>query len=252
MRPPILMIHGMWGTGAVWDRMAGAFRERGRPVHTPTLPHHGPDRDPAALGVTGLDHYRDALLEIVAGLDQPPVLIGHSMGGLLAQMVAATIPVRAVVLLNSAAPAGIQCIRPVMLPGVGRVFCRLGFWRKPFRLTRWEADYCLFNRVPPDQRPHLRAGMVYESGRAALQVALWFLDGAETTRVDPEAISCPMLFFAGARDRITPASVCRAIAKRYGHRMDYRELPGRGHWLPEEPGWQARAAEIEAWLEAVL
>jgi len=247
-QPPLVMIHGMWGTGAVWDKPAGLFRERGWTVHTPTLPHHGRDIDRAALGRTGLTTYRDAIIAVLDGLETAPILIGHSMGGLLAQMVAAVSEVRAVVLLNSAAPAGINSIRPIMLPGVGRAFCRPGFWRKPLWLSDFEANYCLFNRVPPEQRARLRGDMVLESGRAAFQIAMWFLDREKTTRIEPDAISAPMLSFAGGRDRITPPAVCRAVARHYGQRMDYRERPDRGHWLPEEPGWRDLVGEIEAWL----
>lgn len=252
MRPSVIMIHGMWGTGEVWTHMATYFRERGWTVHTPTLPHHGPNADRTALGKTGLTTYVDHIVALAQQQESPPVLIGHSMGGLIAQMASVRTKTAAVVLFNAAAPHGVFLIRPVMLPGVWRFFARPFFWKRSFKPWRYEANYCLFNRVPKADREALHKGMVHESGRAGSELALWFLDRNKTSVVNPEDLTCPVLFFAAEKDRITPLSVCRKVAARYGDKVEYRELPNRGHWLPSEPGWQRLAGRIDHWLHQSL
>ena len=109
MAETIFMIHGMCGGPWVWDNYQTAFESAGWRCVTPTLRHHDVDpRDPPPpqLGATSLLDYAGDLIAEIGQLDAAPVLVGHSLGGLLAQIVAARVPCKALVLLGSAAPAG--------------------------------------------------------------------------------------------------------------------------------------------------
>ncbi len=252
MTDTVFMIHGMWGGGFYWANYRGVLEARGWRCVATTLPYH--NMDPAAapdprLGRTSLLDYAAALERELDALDGPPVIIGHSMGGLLTQMLCARGRARAAVLLAPASPAGIMALAPSVLKSFLPVMRRWGFWRKPMRLPFRSAAYSMLHLLPADQQRDLYAQFVYESGRAAAEIGFWLFDRHRASRVDPAAVTCPLLVFAGSEDRITPAKVVRQVARRYGERVDYRELEGHAHWLVGEPGWEDIANEVAEWLE---
>jgi pimeloyl-ACP methyl ester carboxylesterase len=248
MPAELIFIHGMWSRQQVWDGWIDWFRAQGYTCLSLDLPGHGPADGDEALAGMPLQHYVDAVVELARSCERP-VLIGHSLGGLLAQLAAQQVEVSALVLLNSAVPGQIFPLRPVMLPGLLRSFAQWGLWRKSFRLQAWEANYLIFNRVPPSQRPALYQQLIAESGRVAYAVGYGPLNLADSNRVEPGRLRCPLLALAGGKDRIIPPSVSRKMADFYGPVMDYREFPQHGHWLLGEEGWQAHMQQVSNWLQ---
>ena len=98
--------------------------------------------------------------------------------------------------------------------------------------------------LPGDERYLVYRRLVPESARAARDIAL------RGVAVDAGAVRCPMLVVAAARDRITPPSVVRRVARRYGAVL--YEYPGLGHLLPVEPRWRDVALDVSAWLDAQM
>ncbi len=252
--PPVVLLHGMWSTGRSLDSVRFALEARGYPVFAPTLPlhpAHGPE-ELAALGrLSLLDYARyleDALLN--ARLPAPPVFIGHSMGGLLAQILAARTAARACVLLAPAPPAGINVVRPCNLWSTRNVLATPAFWRKPQIPTDSIADAALFREIAPERRSTLRSALLHESGRVYAEIVFWWADAARASAVDAESVQCPMLVVSGDRDRIIPCSVARRVADRYPA-AEFLALPGRGHWLFEEPGADEVFARVGSWLDLV-
>lgn len=246
------MIHGMWSDAGIWDNYREFFGERGFQVSATTLRHHdqGPEAPPPPeLGATSLLDYLDDLEAELAAYEAPPIIMGHSMGGLLTQMLAARGRAAAAVLLNPASPAGINPIRPTVLWTFLRPLSKWGFWYKPHRLTFREARFSMLNVMPEEQARAAHAGMVWESGRAASEIAYWWADPKKASRVDPAAVRCPVLTIAGGRDRITPLPVERATAARYQATGTYREFPEHSHWTLGEPGWRDVAGACADWLE---
>lgn len=250
--PPVVMIHGMWCQGTVWDTFRQPFEAAGCTVHTPTLRHHAPGAPHPELGTTSLCDYVNDLADFIATLPELPILIGHSMGGLLAQLLTARGLSRATVLLASAAPRGVFPIRLVMLPATTRIFSTPGFWKKPHRLTAWEAHYAVFNLLDAEASAREHATLVHESGKAAAEIvfATFQPDGAAT--VDFHANQVPLLSLAGGRDRIVPAGICRRNAVLYGGRCQFRVYPQQSHFLIGEPGWERVATDTLAWLKEIL
>src|SRR5699024_3855234 len=107
----VLLIHGTWGHGGEWDDLGAELIARGFTVDAPSLPHHGRPGEidiwDAAQRVTrlGLLDYVDFLVDRVRRMDTPPIIMGHSLGGLLAQLVAARVEHRGLVLLAPAPAA---------------------------------------------------------------------------------------------------------------------------------------------------
>src|SRR5476649_2665109 len=99
VKPPVVMIHGAFAGPWVWEGFAAKFHDAGYKTHAPCLRHHeGDKKPPASLGQTSLADYAGDLEEFLESLEAPPIVVGHSMGGLLAQMLAARCDVRALIL----------------------------------------------------------------------------------------------------------------------------------------------------------
>jgi pimeloyl-ACP methyl ester carboxylesterase len=248
MRPQVIFVHGMWSRPWVWDLWKPRFEAAGYTCIAVSLPGHAATDTDRELQGLGLSDYTGAVAGIASQFERP-VLVGHSMGGLIAQQVAARLPLTAAVLVNSAAPAPIFPLRPSMLPGLVRHFSKWGLWRNAFRLSGWEARYLLFNAVPREEQAALVDRLIAESGRIAYELGFGALNRAGTNRVSLSSLNCRLLALAGSRDHIIPAAVSRNMAAWYGQRMTYREYAGHGHWMIGEPQWQQRADEVLSWLE---
>jgi pimeloyl-ACP methyl ester carboxylesterase len=246
-----VFIHGMWATPDVWRNWRPFLEARGWQTAAPALRHHEapPLAPPAALGTTSLRDYAADLANMLQDLPEKPVVIGHSMGGLLALMLCARGLARAGVLLTPAAPAGVFSLRLSNLKAFARIETRWGWWRKPHRATLSEALSHTFNTTDPREGAELHASFVHDSGRALFELGLPWLDDGKATTIDPRVVTVPLLFVAADKDQLTPPGVVRRAAKRFGHVADYVEYPSQGHWVLGQPGWERIAEDTAAWLD---
>jgi pimeloyl-ACP methyl ester carboxylesterase len=229
----LFMIHGMCGASWHWDNYKGFLEERRYTCVTPTLRYHDmdPDGEPdPLLGNTSLLDYAGDLEEEIENLGVTPVIVGYSMGGLLAQMLGSRGLGKALVVLTPASPSGILALRYSVIRCFWNAMTTWAFWRKPFRLTFAEAAYGVLNRCPAEERKQLYRGFVYESGRAATELGFWLLDSQGAAKVDGSKISFPALIVAGGQDRMTPAPVVRKIREKYATISTYKEYPDHGHF----------------------
>lgn len=254
-KPPLLMIHGAFCGGWAFDKLAGFFSARGYDCHTPSLRYH--DREPhlpphRQLATTSMADYAHDLVALIDTLGAAPIVVGHSLGGLLAQMVAARRPVAALVLLAPSAPWGVLPDGPLELLGAGSLYLSGAFWQEALLPHRGTAAEYTFDRMPHDERQALVRRLVPESGRATFEILHWAHDPRRTTFVFPRDVTCPVLGMAGTHDRINPIGLVRRITRRYRTRSAFIELPGMSHWLLTEPGWDEMAETIAGWLETTL
>jgi pimeloyl-ACP methyl ester carboxylesterase len=255
MDKTIVMIHGMWGGDWCWDYYKPYFENMGYQCITPILKYH--DMDPndepdPRLGTISLLDYADDLEKQIRKLDVPVILMGHSMGGLLTQMLASRDLAQAVVLLAPAAPHGLIGLTPSVLKSFWSTLTTWKFWQRPGRQTFKEASYSTLGALPAEMKKEASKKLVYESGRVVFEIGFWPLDSAKASKVDESKVTCPALIIAGAEDKITPASVVRKIANKYKAIAVYREFEQHGHAVLAEPGWQDIAAYTSAWLDKVL
>jgi len=249
----IFMIHGMWGGPWTWENCKAFFGAQGYHCVTTTLRFHGcrpsdpPDR---RLGTTSLLDYVEDLEREIRSLDVKPIVMGHSMGGLLAQILGSRGLAKALVLLAPAPPSGISAaLRLSVLRSFSSLFVNWGFWNKPIRQSFRSAVYSMLHLLPSEQQEEVYRRLVHESGRAVFEIGLWFLDSRRASEVDASRVHCPVLFVAGAHDRIVPASTVRKAAGKYGTNATYKELENNGHWLLSEPGWLEIAEYVAEWLQ---
>lgn len=247
----IVMIHGMFGGSWCWENYRGFFERRGYRCLIPVLRYH--DVDPKDephpyLGTVSLLDYADDLEQMIRGLDEKPVIIGHSMGGLITQILGSRKLGSALVLLASAAPAGISALTPSVMKSISTEVIEWGFWRKPIKSTFESTRYSAMHLLPETQRRAAYSRYVHESGRAFFEIGLSFLDPRKAASIDEKKIDVPVLVVAGAEDRIVPASVNLKIARKYRDLATYMEFPRHAHWIFGEPGWERVAGTIHCWL----
>jgi pimeloyl-ACP methyl ester carboxylesterase len=194
----------------------------------------------------------EAFLKTVA---PKPVLLGHSMGAVLAQQLAAKGLARALILVSPAPRSGIlpQTASENRLwrskLRAGQELMDLGsFWKKTvinpdFDLAR---TYTL-NCMPEARQRAAFAKFGPESGRAFFELFFWMFDRSGATVVDTAAVSCPVLCLVGADDKIVSPQTARATAKSYRN-ATFWELDGHGHMLVLEPGADTIARRIADWI----
>jgi pimeloyl-ACP methyl ester carboxylesterase len=239
-RHPILFVHGMWGGSWMWDNYLGFFAGRGYTCYALNLRGHHGSKPVADIGrVPFADYVMDAR-GVVEALGNP-ILVGHSMGGLLVQKLAELLDPPAVVALTPAAPRGIFPLRTLELARLSLKHLHEFLLSRPITPTFAEADALLFGRTPATERRLAFERLVPESGRMAFDIAI---KGAP---VDAARVRCPMLVVAGREDRITPATLVRKVALKYG--AEFRVYDGHAHMVLTEPGWEEIARDMATWLD---
>ncbi|WP_343699259.1 alpha/beta hydrolase [Caulobacter sp.] len=243
MRAPVIMVHGAFCGGWTFDAFRQPFEAAGHRVITPDLVGH--DGVAAVAGVSMSDYARQ-IAQLIRGCETPPILIGHSLGGLVAQMAAGRARVSKLILLAPSAPWGVsgasleEAVSAVSLYTLG-----------PYWMQAIAPDYGVVRRYSVDklERPERKAifaRMTAESGRALWETLNWWLDPFMTTSVSSPG--CPVLAIAGGRDVIHPPATVRQTAARLGGSVEV--FPEMSHWLPGEPGWEAVAARCLTFIDA--
>jgi pimeloyl-ACP methyl ester carboxylesterase len=240
----------MWSTPATFDRLRPALEAAGHATHAPSLPFHDrPVSLPPApeLGELSVTAYVDFLVAEAGKLGAPPVILGHSMGSLLAQMVAVRVPHAGLVLLSPAAAANSQSFGLDPVRTLKAVVTKWGWWEKPTLCDDAGARWGIFNGVPEAETAAEIAALVWDSGRVLAEMALPPLFG-NVTRVDYARLVQPALVVVGSHDRITPPGIARATARNLPGVVDYEELPGMPHWLFWGEVEQQLATMVVNWL----
>lgn len=253
----ILLLHGAFAGGWVFEKLRAELSRRGWKTHAPDLPFHGSDhagRPPHdSLPHQGLAEYRSAIAAEIHRIAQPgapmPVLVGHSLGGLLAQQLAAQNLARAAVLLAPVAPWGTLPHTRWELQSAYGLMKMGNLLRKSvqpdFQLA---AEYSM-DRIPPALQRDIFARLVPESGRVLTESLLWWMDWHAASYVPAHKLQVPLLVVAGSDDKVTPASTCRAVARRYPGRAVFREIPGLSHFIFGEPKEDEVIALTADWLD---
>ena len=234
-KAPVILVHGMWSTPEALKDLKAAFEAQGYPVHVPRLPYHLPKsqlRGEAGkkLAQASIDDYVAAIGECIQTLDEKPILIGHSMGGLLAQLVAAKHECARLILISSAPPAGINAFKWSVLRTLGHNLFLFPLWRKTTNLLLKNIQYGIANTQSAAIHQEIVQMATLESGRATWQISMWFLFRKPPTRVHYENIKCPVLLIGGSEDKITPLKLQQKLAKKYADKAVFKVIEGACHW----------------------
>jgi pimeloyl-ACP methyl ester carboxylesterase len=257
----IIFIHGAWMTPRCWEPFESFFTARGYTCQAPAWPYHDrpidelrakPDPGLKRLGLGEIiDHY----VHIIERLPAPPILIGHSFGGLVAQVLLDRGLGAVGVALDPAPTRGIiAAAYPTTTRSLLRIIATPGGWSKVFHWSLREFSYAFVNTLSPDeQKRAYDEYVVPESGRLFFQNAFSLLDAHTPGRVDfNNGRRAPLLIIAGTKDHIVPAAMVKANFHKYNQRSgaitELQQFPGGTHWLIAQPGWEMAAGTVENWL----
>jgi pimeloyl-ACP methyl ester carboxylesterase len=246
----VVIIHGSFSRGEQLAAARAAFEERGYTAHTPTLRHHELPAHEGAAKVASLSlrDYADDLVVLVNSLDSQPLLMGHSMGGLVAQLVAARTRPAGVVAACPAPAAGILGATPTTLRMSLPHVLRLRSWTKPWRPPTFEQFRSwIANTQPEDTAREIYDGFVCESGRYLWELLLAPPRLSKASVVDFAAVSAPVLVIGAECDRIVPAGVVRRTAARYQHGTSV-EIPGSDHMVFSGATLPVTMSYIDDWM----
>lgn len=248
----VVFVHGMFVTPRCWSGWMDRFTARGHACIAPAWPHHDgtPDqlraRHPdAALGKLTLAELVAHWEGLVRARPTPPILVGHSLGGLIVQLLVQRGLGALGVAIDSAPPRGVLVLRWSML----RCNWPLLFGSGPLLMSEAQWRYAFTNNLPPDEvHATYERQLVPESrlvGRGALGPA---------AAIDWAKPHAPLLLLGGGADHIIPPAVNRANVKKYKHegsRVDYHEFAGRSHYtILDGPGWTEVADYVLDWIAA--
>ncbi len=254
MTRTIVLIHGAWMTPLCWEGFVRRYEARGYRVIAPAWPYDDRPvaelrRSPAPeLARVGFAELTDHYARIVESLAEPPIIIGHSMGGLVAQQLLDRGLGSVGVAIDPAPPRGILAGPRATWAGLPTILA-WGSWRKvrPMSFRRFAWSFC-HTLEADEQLAAYQRQVVPTPGRLYWQL----LFGRDTGVDFRNPKRAPLLITAASRDRAVDASTIRANYARYRRSPAITELlefPDRTHWLIAAPGWEEVADAILGWVE---
>jgi non-heme chloroperoxidase len=255
---PVVFVHGLWMLAGSWDRWRARFEERGYRTIAVDWPDDPPDREaalarPETFAGKTVAQVADHVAEVIQRLQRrKPVVIGHSFGGLMAQIVAGRALAAGAVAID---PAPFRGVLPLPLSTLKASFPVLGNplnRSKAVMLTLEQFTYGFANAVSADEARQLyETYCVPAPGRPLFQAAVANINWRTECRVDTKQVARgPLLIISGQRDHIVPWKLAKAAHQRYkALPAEITEIPGRGHSLCIDSGWEEVADTALAFME---
>lgn len=261
-RGPLMLVHGAWLSSGSWDNFAGFFRDRGFDVSAPEWPRKEGEvaelreasEDIKGLGITEIvDHYASE----IEALDQPPVLVGHSFGGLFVELLLDRGLGRAGVALSPAPPKGILVLPFSSLKAAAPALAHPSKWHGVVPLSEEEFTFGFVNTFSPDEaKAAFEKYAVPETGQIFYEAGFANFHLHPPTEVHFKSDErAPLLVIGATMDNTVPASLSHKQFKKYEKseaRTDYLEFEGRPHLMMVAEGWEEIAGAIDTWLDEVL
>jgi pimeloyl-ACP methyl ester carboxylesterase len=258
-RTPVLFIHGLWLLPSSWDNWAQMFKEAGFVPVTPVWPGD-PDTveearaNPDVLAKKTLKQVADHTAGVIGELDRKPAMVGHSTGGLIAQMIADRGFSAVTVAIDPGPFRGVLPL-PVSTLRVSWPVVRNPFNRgRAITLTRDQFKYGWANALSEDEAEQLyETYHVPAPGSALMQMANANLNPFTEAKLDPKNPERgPLLILDGEKDHTVPWAIANAAYKRQRHNeavTEIEKIPNRGHSLTIDNGWREVAEKALAFVK---
>jgi pimeloyl-ACP methyl ester carboxylesterase len=261
-RIPLMLIHGAWLSALSWENFTDHFDRRGYAVSAPEWPRKEGDvdqlrADAEELEGLGLEEIVDHHAELIGEFEEPPVLIGHSYGGLIVELLLDRGLGRAGVAISPAPPKGILVLPFSTLKAAAPALAHPSKWHGLVPLTLEEFTYGFVNTFTPEA-----AATAYERYAVPETGQIFYEAGFANFHLHPptevhfkSGDRAPLLIVGLGEDHTVPASLAKAQYKKYENspaRTDFVEFEGRPHLAMAAEGWEEIAASIDDWLEEVL
>ena len=256
---PVVFIHGLWLLPSSWANWADFFKQAGYAPLTPDWPDDPETVEearahPDVLAKKTLKQVADHTTEIINALDKKPAVIGHSTGGLLAQMLAGRGLSAATVAIDPGVFRGVLPLPASVLRGVGPFLVNPLTRGRPITLTFDQFKYGWANALDEKEARELYDGYsVAGSGEPIFQAAAANFNPWTEAKVDtknPER--GPLLIISADEDHTVPWAIANASYKKQKHNEGVTEivkLQGRGHALTIDAGWRDVADTALAFVD---
>jgi non-heme chloroperoxidase len=256
---PVMFVHGLWLLPSSWDRWAAVFEAAGYVALTPGWPDDPgttaqAEEHPEVFANKSIGQVADHVAAVASSLARKPAIIGHSFGGLLAQILAGRGLAAVSVAID---PAPFRGVLPLPISALRAASAALGNPANRHRavpLTYDQFRYAFANAVSEDEAKQLyETYAVPASGLPLFQAAAANLNPWTEAKVDTENPGRgPMLLMSGEKDHTVPWAVTNASYKHQLHNNDVTEIvemPGRGHALTIDSGWREVADTALAFVQ---
>jgi pimeloyl-ACP methyl ester carboxylesterase len=255
---PIVFIHGLWLHSSSWTPWIQFFTQRGYECSNPGWPGDGATVDASRanrseIANRSITEVADNYGAIISALPAKPILIGHSFGGLMVQILLGRGLASAGIAIDPAPIKGVwqlpfSALR-ASLPVLGNPFNA----SKAVSLTHKQFQYAFTNAIPEKESKELYDQFTVPSpARPLFQVAFSTLNPGAQNKVNTgNATRGPLLITSGDKDHIVPPVLCRATLKQYKKSPAVTELksfPNRGHSIALDHGWTEVAEYSLNWL----
>jgi pimeloyl-ACP methyl ester carboxylesterase len=259
----IMLIHGLWMTPLSWEFFKVRFEQLGYNVITPGWPGHEGDIEevrkhaPKKIADLGLEEVIEHYENILMNLDEQPIIIGHSFGGLVMQVLIDKGYGLAGVGLDAAAPKGVHKLTYAELKSAFPVLSRPGNRHKAVGLTFEEFHYSFANNMSlGDAKKVYDQYAIPDTGRAVFESVFDDFNRDAPTNVNYKNNErSPLLLIAGENDHTVPAAVTKSNYEKYKDSdavTDFHEFQGRSHLIMLEPNWEEVVDYIDQWIKNTL
>jgi len=249
----VVFIHGMFMTPTCWDEWKSFFEAKGYTVMVPAWPLHDLSVEAqqkahpnAALGKLSLDDVVKSYSDLLQPLKEKPILIGHSMGGLVVQRLMQQHLGSVGVAIDSAPAQGVFTFQWSFLKSNLPVINPFANQNLPYRMDLKGFRYAFANTLnDAESRAAYDRYVVPESRLVAHGPT------SKAGHIDFAAPHEPLLFIAGGKDHIIPESLNRSNARKYKPEagiVAFKAFAGRSHYTLSQTGWQDVAAYVADWV----
>ena len=247
-RTPVVFIHGLWLLPSSWDRWAEVFADAGYAPLTPGWPDDPETVEeakahPEVFANKTVGQVAEHYAAVIGKLDKKPAVIGHSFGGLLAQMIAGEGLSAATVAIDAAPFRGVLPLPISALKSSRPVLGNPANRHRAIPLTYDQFRFAFANAVPEDEAQQLYdTYAVPAAGAPLFQAATANLNPWTEAKVDSENPGRgPMLIVSGEKDHTVPRAIAEASFKKQSRNegvTEFVEMPDRGHALTIDHGWR--------------
>ena len=258
-KTPVVFVHGLWLLPSSWDRWGGRFEEAGYVAVTPGWPDD-PETvaeakaEPEVFANKSIGEVADYQQRVIEGLHKKPAIVGHSFGGLMAQILAGRGLASVSVALDPAPFRGVLPLPISALRSAGPVLKNPANRHRAVPLTYEQSRYAFANAVSEDEAKELyETYSVPGPGEPIFQAASTNLNPWSEAKVDTKNLDRgPLLIIVGEKDHTVPPAVAKASYKKQQKNVavtEYVEIPGRGHSLTIDNGWPEVADKALAFVQ---
>ena len=250
----IVFIHGLFMNAKSWNNWKIYFEKKGYICIVPDYPHHkGEPADlrkdiPEGLGNLTLTEVVDYYTEIIIKLDEKPILVGHSMGGLIVQILINRDLAVAGISIDPAPPKGVFSFKwsfikanlPTINPLKGVKAC--------LPSVKW-FKYAFCNTMTMEEAKKIYEDLLVPESRKIPREST-----KKAGKIDFKKAHVPLLIIAGEKDNIIPSSLNKKNVKKYKNEeciVDFKEFEGRTHILCVQKGWEEIADDIDSWIKNI-